>query len=144
MIVLIENYRGFDIEFNSEKELFVSSLNENKSFSLVKKEIDEHIKKNQNFEPFDLFSISMFTHKNITITGIRKDNKFTYETNGKKEILSVCEEKDYFLSVPENNHIFDQLKKLDEEKEKILKQQEKLKSELIKKPLSEIKKKYII
>ena len=55
--ILIENYRGFDIEFDTQYEKFQcvcteEDSKESSSFAAIKKFIDEYKKQNADFKPF--------------------------------------------------------------------------------------------
>ena len=55
--ILIDNYRGFDIEFETINEKFQCIITdelvkESISFSAIKKFVDEYKKTNQDFKPF--------------------------------------------------------------------------------------------
>lgn len=111
MKILIENYRGFDIGFNNDNELFycvVTTENkDSKSFSAIKKFIDEYIKDNYKFEPFRVIkdpNQGWGRSDGFTVTGIRKDGLFVgQDAEGKKVHVSDYEEKYYILDIPENN-----------------------------------------
>jgi hypothetical protein len=107
--ILIEKYRGFEINFNPDEEVFHSIINDedgkrSKSFSAVKKAIDEYIKENENFEPFYVINISNFQREfgeKLKIISIRKDGRFMFENKKKeKEQLSLYHEKKYILYDP--------------------------------------------
>lgn len=135
---LIQEYRGWEIFFDTEKEEFYTVSNQydkdsyKKSFSATKKFIDEYIKENSNFKPFYVLKEpSIFTDdEKIKIIGIRKDGKFIYETkNGEKKQLSQYNESDYFLVNHENDKHFLEIKKIDNEIKKIDNEIEKLRTE---------------
>ena len=121
MRVLIENYRGWDIYFDTEKDEFYTVSNEydneqnKRSFASAKQYIDVYIKQNSEFKPFKATSMPTFydDNKEITIVGIRKDGAFMFEDNkGEKQQLSRHSEGDYFLINEENNVHFEQIKSL--------------------------------
>lgn len=101
MNTLIENYRGFDIIFNSDNERFSFSLDEGnytekQSYAACKKNIDTYLKDNLNFEPF--FCRHTLSNEIIEIVGIRKDGGFTFiNTDGAKSKLRSYCESDYIL-----------------------------------------------
>jgi len=125
MKITIENYRGFDIEFDTNCEKFqciVSDDNtkESKSFSAVKKFIDGYKKDNQNFKPFYVVSSPknrMYRKKErLKIIGIRKDGRFMAETkSGDKKQISNHELEDYILEVETNERYFILLEQFDAE-----------------------------
>ena len=96
MNVKIETYRGFDILFETDSERFSFNLDEGswrqkQSYSACKKNIDDYLKENQNFKPFELESTTHPWEK-ITVTGIRKDGRFVIEKDGIKDQLSTYDE----------------------------------------------------
>ena len=103
--VLIEKYRGFDIEFNPVLEKFVCVLSdehskESISFSAIKKAIDDYKKSNQDFKPFwvEPNPIGRFTSRRLKVIGVRKDGRFVAENeNGGKEQISDYNLYDYIL-----------------------------------------------
>ena len=152
MKVFIETYRKFDIFFNTENEEFVSesdffdTTNVKKTYSAIKKSIDTHIANNNNFEPVWVETIKDFYYSRnnlkILLTGIRKDGRFIYQKDGKNVQLAEYDERDYFLSNPDNDAIQNKIKLINGE---ISNLQDRIKEEeakLIKVGLSEIKKKY--
>ena len=120
--ILIDNYRGFDIEFETINEKFQCIITdelvkESISFAAVKKFIDEYKKTNQDFKPFYVESTpSNYTykdHKKIKIIGVRKDGRFIAEDlNGNNIQISDYYMKDYMLYVPENEKALNKLSEL--------------------------------
>lgn len=122
MKVLIENYRGFDIHFNTDLSKFVTSITDeddksSNSFKAVKAEIDAYKKENANFEPFYVRYIPSPYNKALRkVLGIRKDERFTVEgEDGKLEQISEYYENEYMLYLPENDEIFTALAKVEAE-----------------------------
>ena len=100
MKVLIEKYRGFNVYFETNDEIFSVETDDygkgSKSFAAIKSGIDEYIKNNLQFKPFK--AIRKVDGDLISVIGIRKDNRFIYEDKkGNKRQLSEYEEKDYVL-----------------------------------------------
>lgn len=94
MKTTIENYRGIEIWFDSNIESFQCDIDDErsvkKSYSSVKKFIDEYIKENNVFKPFYVEANPMSHFGDIgnklKIVGIRKDGRFVAEDkNGKKQ-----------------------------------------------------------
>jgi len=112
--ILIENYRGYNIYFDAANERFYTMIDDRKwhekqSFSAAKKFIDDHVKANYKFEPFDVVKIgTIYNNKGrLKITSIRKDGRFVGEyKDGKKVQISDYEEKDWILDIPENEKHF--------------------------------------
>jgi len=127
MRILIENYRGWEIYFDTDKEDFYTVSNEydtqqtKKSYASAKKYVDDYLKENQNFKPIKVQKMSSIYNpaEVITLIGLRKDGAFMYEdAKGNKHQLSKYSESDYFLVNHENDEIFQELELLyKEEKE---------------------------
>lgn len=128
MRVLIENYRGWEIKFDTDNENFYTVSNEydtqqtKKSYNSAKKYIDDYIKENQNFKPIRVQKMAS-TYNNaeeITLIGLRKDNAFMYEdSKGNKQQLSKYDEESFFLINPDNDNIFKELDLLYKESKEI-------------------------
>lgn len=98
MDVLIENYRGFDIMFDKDNEKFTFSTddikwNEKQTYKACKTKIDEYLKENSGFKPFQIRNADTI----LEVVGARKDGKFVIEKGGKKEILSEYAESSWFI-----------------------------------------------
>ena len=132
MKITIENYRGFDIEFDTDCEKFQcivteDNTKESKSFSAVKKFVDDYKKDNQNFKPFYVVSNPqnrMYRKKErLKIIGVRKDGRFMAETkSGDKKQISDYDLKDYILEVETNERYFTLLEQFDAEQKEFLKE----------------------
>lgn len=142
MNVKIETYRGIEITFNTSAERFSFSFSDEKygekqSYSACKKAIDDYLKDNQNFKPF------FAEHKQwgdvIKIIGIRKDNRFIIETNGKKEQLSEYNEKDYIEVLESNKPIRESINKIRKQEAELSKQRSDLYETITGKTLKQIK-----
>lgn len=153
MKILIENYRGWEIYFNSDSEEFYTVSNEHdtekvkKTFASTKKFIDDYLKDNLNFKPFIVESEgSAYSRKRtIKIIGIRKDGAFMYEDDkGEKAQLSKYDEKEYFLVNDENKPIFKEIEDLEEEGKKISLKIKSAKSRLVKVGLDVMREKYSV
>jgi len=119
--ILIENYRGWEIYFDNDKENFYTSSDDydrektKTSYAATKKWIDDFIKENLVFEPIIIEKRDYRGLEQIKLIGIRKDRRFIYEgKDGKKEQLSEYYEKDYYLPDKSNDDIF---KKIDAQKQ---------------------------
>jgi hypothetical protein len=124
MRVLIEKYRGFDIEFDTNNDIFLcvatdESAKESSSFAAVKKFVDDYIKSNGSFNPFWVVKhpngrcdIGKKTH----IVGIRKDGRFiSQNADGSKDQISDYSLTEYVLAKPANDEHFASLSKLEKE-----------------------------
>lgn len=129
MKIGIENYRGFDIFFDTDKETFYYISNgydvdgNKQSFSAAKKAIDEFLKENQTFKPFWVEPNPNgygWTKEKKKIMGIRKDGRFIFENEkGEKGQISDYNLKDYIIADPENKDAWDILKGLQAQLEAI-------------------------
>ncbi len=155
MKVKIEDYRGFEIFFEPEKETFYlcsdswEDQNTKKSFAACKKYIDDFIKDNNTFSPIWIERLpnnySNATREKRKLIGIRKDNRFIYEDEkGKKEQMSDYQEKDFVIVNPENEIFYLQMEDCDKRIQLIKQEKEEISSKIIKKGLEEIKAKYSI
>ena len=103
MTIEITKYRGYAISFDTEKETFLSDIgndgSEKKSFAATKKAIDEYIRDNQVFVPFEVVHVGWNNNmsKIRTILGIRKDGRFIYDEDGKKQQISEHSEDEFYL-----------------------------------------------
>lgn len=108
--ILIDNYRGFDIEFETINEKFQCIITdelvkESVSFSAIKKFVDEYKKTNQEFKPFFVESTPGGYRQSVKlkIIGIRKDGRFVAENSkGEKIQVSDYDIKDYMIYKQEN------------------------------------------
>ena len=107
MAILIQNYRGFDINFNPDTERFSFELDnsswfEKQSFSACKQKIDEFIKESSKFEPFEVQTLNNSYHgnKKLKIIALRKDGRFVgQDENGKKNKSVIITKKIMFCAL---------------------------------------------
>lgn len=136
MKVEIENYRGWEITFDTDREEFYCMSNEwdtdktKKSYSSAKKYIDDYIKENTEFKPFYIeripYAFNDFTKKSVI--GVRKDKKFNVQNeDGTIQPLSIYDEEHWILHNPENKKHFNKINELNKELEGI---REKIKTEI--------------
>jgi hypothetical protein len=116
--ILIENYRGFDVEFDTDYEKFQCVITEETSkesvsFKSIKKFIDDYKKENQSFNPFKIVSHpNKYSNEIFTVIGRRKDGKFIIQDEqGETKQLSSWNEDDYMLFNSKNEEILDTIKK---------------------------------
>jgi hypothetical protein len=149
MRVLIENYRGWELMFDTSSEDFYIMSNDydtqqtKKSYASAKKYIDDYIKENQNFKPIKVQKMSSIYNSAevITLIGLRKDGAFMYEdAKGNKQQLSKYSESDYFLVNSENDAIFQELELLYKEEKELTAKIEYAISKVIKVDVKQIKK----
>lgn len=117
--ILIETYRGFDIEFDTNCEKFQcicteDNAKESTSFTAVKKFIDDYKKTNQDFKPFWVESIpDSYKTEKLKVIGVRKDGRFVAENSkGDKIQISDYSLNDYMLLKPENEIAMNKLSEL--------------------------------
>lgn len=149
--MLIETYRGYEINFEPDKDAFYCVVEGDqwtkKSYTLIKTAIDNFIKE-QPFEPFNVVlkpNEYRYSGKKtrLKIIGIRKDGRFISDNKGKKEQVSEYDENDYILDIPENEVHFATIAilgaEIDELKKKITIAEESIKTPSLK----DLKTKYI-
>ena len=117
--ILIETYRGFDIEFDTNCEKFQcicteENVKESTSFAAVKKYVDDYKKANQDFKPFWIESVpERYKRGKLKVIGVRKDGRFVAENSkGDKIQISDYDLNDYMLLQPENEMAMNKLSEL--------------------------------
>lgn len=152
MIIKIETYRSYEISFDTEKETFLSDIGNNgttkKSYSATKKAIDDYIKENSAFVPFDVVRVGYAEPKKYTITGIRKDGRFIFERDGEKKQFSEYDEEYTYLLEDLSDFDYTELNRLLEERISInakIRDIEKLEKKFLssKPTLRDLKSKYL-
>lgn len=138
MNVKIEDYRGWEIYFNTDREDFYTVSNEydhdqkKRSYSSIRKYIDDYIKDNFEFKPITVHRLGE-VERPIKIIGIRKDGRFVYEDKeGKKHQFSSYDEYSYFLVNDANESSFKELIKLKLDKKNIENTIKEIESKVIK------------
>lgn len=129
MKVTIEVYRKFNIQFDTEIEKFIAVHNlensekelSSKYFGALKKNIDEFIKSNFKFKPFEICSHPKehFSKRfdGWTVVGIRKDKRLILESpEGEKSQISDYQLSDYVVFTEDNIKHLEQLKSLKEQR----------------------------
>lgn len=143
MKVFIENYRGFDIEFDTSYEKFHCIVTEEQtkesvSFKAVKKFIDDYKKENANFTPFFIeLHPQRYIFKDakyMKVVGMRKDGKFVCEDEeGKKEQISTYNETDWVVKKDKNQPYFQKLRELKEKEDAQIAESKKMREEIMSK-----------
>ena len=117
--ILIETYRGFDIEFDTNCEKFQcicteENVKESTSFAAVKKYVDDYKKENQDFKPFWIEPVpERYKSGKLKVIGVRKDGRFVAENSkGDKIQISDYDLNDYMLLQPENEMAMNKLSEL--------------------------------
>lgn len=153
MKVKVENYRGWDISFDTEKENFYAESDEydrgetKKSFAAAKKFVDDFIKENLDFKPVwvEVTANSYRDAKKIKLIGIRKDGRFVYEDEkGEKQQMSDYNEKDYILCNPENDVFYKQIADCNARVKVIDEERKEIEAKIIKVGLAELKRKFTV
>ena len=148
MRVLIENYKSWEIYFDTDKEDFYTVSNEydkqetKRSYASAKKYIDDYIKENNVFKPIKKKKMpSMFSDGEvITLIGIRKDKAFMYEDkDGNKRQLSGYNESDYFIVDSKNDVHFKRIAELAVERKKIDAELKEIEKSVIKVDVKQIR-----
>lgn len=128
MATFIEEYRGWEISFDTDNETFIvyssyydEEQQEKKSFTACKKYIDDFIKANEKFKPVTIYRPpSAFNgFKKVVLTGIRKDKALTYEENGAKKKLSKYDERDYVIYEPWMDEVHSQVENMEADIDKL-------------------------
>lgn len=128
MKVKIETYRTFDIEFDTDYEKFQCIVmdgteKESKSFSAVKKFVDEFWKENNKFKPFKAIHIGWRGEVDlIEIVGIRKDKRFVKKKGLVNQQISEYDEEKYYVLNSATKEILDELQRTKVERNKITKE----------------------
>ena len=153
MRVKVDNYRGWDISFDTEKENFYAESDEydrsetKKSFASAKKFVDDFIKENLDFKPvwIEMPANLYRGAKKVKLIGIRKDGRFIYEDgNGEKQQLSQYSEGDYILCNPENDLFYKQISDCNERVKVIDAERKQIEAKIIKVGLAELKRKFTV
>jgi len=117
--ILIEKYRGFDIEFDTNCEKFKcicteENAKESTSFTAVKKFVDEYKKTNQDFKPFRIEPTpDGYKNSKLKVIGMRKDGRFVAENSkGEKNQISDYDLDRYMIFKPENEMAINKLSEL--------------------------------
>lgn len=153
MKISIETYRDHEIYFDTEANSFIAITDrwdrqfEKKSFAAAKKEIDDFIKDNLQFEPVwvEKESFRMYgTEKKVKLIGLRKDGMFMYEDGNEKRQISKYDIKDYFISNKKNEYVYSEIYKMEEKIDIINAEITELRKGIIKDDLglNELKRKY--
>lgn len=148
MSVLIENYRGHDIYFDSDNERFsfhfdTGSWNQKQTFSACKKSIDDYVKENEKFEPFIVERLRGRLEQ-IKIVGIRKDRRFCFDNGGNvKGQVSNYDEPYWYAPNHLNVPIYERLYQIRKEIHELNEKERDIDNSIIKKTLAQIRKEII-
>ena len=141
--ILIENYRGYNIEFNTGSGTFRCVISDdlskdNISFSSIKKFIDDYKKTNSDFTPFfiekNYVDTGLGNNKNerLKVIGIRKDGRFVAEKDsGEKFQITDYDSRGFILYKDENQPFMEKLNELDEKRERQRLENNKARKEII-------------
>lgn len=110
-MVHIELYRDFDIKLNTDDGAFVAigsaydAQSTHSSLKAARKAVDDFIKANVIFEPFDIYKTGGHGGNGMwqahRVVGIRKDGAFVLEKDGNRWQLSSYDEKDFSVTPPD-------------------------------------------
>lgn len=145
--VEIEVYRGWTISFDTDKETFYCHSEQydsdatKKSFSAVKKFIDDFIKDNENFKPVVVQYVpdSHNAGKCLTIIGVRKDGRFIIDKNGAKEQLSTYDENRLIVYNKNNDIYWEKSAQIQSEIDRLRVEQKEVENKITGKKLTELK-----
>lgn len=133
----VDNYRGYEIRFDTDNETFECDIDDSrsvkKSYASIKTFIDEFIKDNNVFKPFKVMANPLVSYggKNGKIIGIRKDKRFIMETeSGTKEQVSDYNEKDHWVVTEKLIESLQEVQPLLSERDELKKNLNKLESEI--------------
>lgn len=124
---VIENYRGFNIEFDTDYEKFQCVITEDMtkeslSYSAIKKWVDEYKKNNQDFDPFWIEGKpeSWKRSEKLKVIGLRKDGRpVAVKEDGTRVQISDYDSSEYMIAKIENIYKLKALNDLETENEKI-------------------------
>ena len=146
--ILIEDYRKWEIFFDTDKEEFYTVSNEydkdgtKKSFAATKKFIDDYIKDNFKFTPVKVQNVATIYQKARvkTLIGMRKDGVFMCEEDGTKSQFSKYDEAQYFLADDANDAVFKEIEDLISERKALDDRIKELDNKVIKVSVAEYRK----
>jgi hypothetical protein len=151
MQVLIENYRDWNIYFDTEKEEFYThserwdSDKTKRSYASAKKFVDDFIKENEKFVPFDIEDLdrSPCSRETIKVVGIRKDGGWVIQKkDSQQERLSQYNEKNYSLYDAENESVWEEIKEVENRQEELRLQKIEVRKKFKAVPLNSMKETY--
>lgn len=150
MRVLIENYRKWEIFFDTEAESFYTASDwydrqaTKASYASIKKFIDDFIKDNMEFKPVFVERYDNFRKEKVRLVGLKKDKCFMYEDEkGVRKQMSKYDERYYYLSNSDNEKQYEVIKQLEEKVTALRKQIREEEEKIIKVSLDEIRDKYL-
>lgn len=138
--ISIDFYRGWEIFFDTDEEKFLAmSEDYNRqetrgSFAAAKKWVDDFLKENEKFVPFDVHTWSGGRRgPTLKVIGLRKDGRpATEDADGNKgQIGSYHYSGEYILLNPANAPVFAEIEAYDAETERIEQEREKGREPLI-------------
>jgi len=147
MKIEIEEYRGWTIYFDTVGEKFYSVSNiedldkTTKSFASAKKAIDDYLKDNANFKPFQVeyWRWNDGPEKTVTVVGKTKDGRYMIENKEEeKSIVSKYDNDKYVFPNEANKEPITKIKELRRQVNELDKQASALSKTLIKKTLKDL------
>jgi len=128
MNATIENYRGIEIWFDTDNESFQCDIDDErsikKSYTALKKFIDDYLKENQTFKVIHIepnpANYRYGSDKAIKVTGVRKDGRFIGEDkDGNKMQITDYDLSNYMIKNSQNIEPLKQLEELKDERERL-------------------------
>jgi len=149
MNVVIENYRGFEITFNTDEESFFGISDRydhqtkgKQSYAAAKKGIDDYIKDNSELKPFKVYSNPKDAYRNqeeLTIIGIRKDGLCkARKDNGSIITVSSYSLTNWVLWNPDNENAIMEIEDLSRQISALDDKRDALRKSLVVKTLKDV------
>lgn len=144
MLVDIEEYRGFQILFDTDTEKFQCFSDDcqttERSFSDCKKLIDNAIKNSDEFIPFWVERHPLLTHltgeQRVMVIGKTESGQFIIEQeDGTRGHIPRYSEREYILWNRRNEPIKEELRKIEDEKNRVYSRQKAVLHQIVIKSL---------
>ena len=146
-LTIVDNYRGFEINFSTDNERFSFSFDEGswhekQSYAACKTKIDSFLKDNANFKPFKIRDKNSGTVHDVI--GIRKDEKFIFiNYKGEKDQLPEYNENSYVIFDESDDVVYGRIAIIESEIDDLKQRIKDEKSKIQRPTLKEIKKQYL-
>lgn len=140
---IIENYKGFEIRFDTDRETFLCDIDYErsikKSYAAIKKFISDWSKENQNFNKFKIESTPKGREKErLTVIGKHGNGSLTVlDSDGKSKQLSKYDFDDYMLVDEANKTYWDELNELSKRRDDLNTVEKNIKSKFTVKTVKE-------
>jgi hypothetical protein len=151
MKTIVDNYRGWDIHFDTGNENFSCHSDQydhattKRSYTSCKTYIDDFMKDNAKFTPFWVEGVpDGYKDSKLKIIGIRKDGRFVCEDEkGVKGQVSDYDLGSYMLVKDSNKPLWKELKENSVAEKKIMVERNEIYARFDQVTLIDLKKKYI-